>query len=68
MPFRIRAVPNFPVVEEYETTFADWQVHNDSTRWRGTGDCAEFPHNAGSLEEKIDEQQDRKIITGGGGY
>ncbi len=66
MPFRVRPVHNFPVIEEYETTFADWQVHNDRTRWVGTGDTAEFPHNPGSLEEKIDEEQDRKII--GKGY
>ena len=64
MAFKVRPVPLNPQVEEYETTFADWQRQDDHTRWVGTGNCAEFPHNPGSLEEKIDEEQDRKIIGG----
>jgi len=62
--FRTRPVPHFPVVEEYETTFADVQVADDRARWRGTLAPYEFPHNEGALEEKIDEKQDRKVLYG----
>ena len=56
----------FTPVEEYETTFADMQNALDRADWVGYGCTGEFPHNAGSLEEKIDEEQDRKIVKGPG--
>jgi len=60
--------PFFPVVEEYETTFEDIQVREDRVRWQRGGFTGEFPHNAGSYEEKIDEEQDRQISNGRRGY
>jgi hypothetical protein len=53
--------PFFPVVEEYEETFSEFQTREDRTRWVGSGFTGEFPHNPGSLEEKIDADLDRKI-------
>jgi len=65
---RKRIDPFFPVVEEYETTFEDMQVREDRVRWQGGGFTGEFPHNAGSYEEKIDEEQNRQISNGRGRY
>ena len=56
----------FPVVEEYEPTFADIQRDDDRSRWAGYGFTGEFPHNPGSYEEKIDEEEDRRIEKGRG--
>lgn len=64
MSFKVRPVPDNPQVEEYETTFTDWQNTWDRARWIGCGFTGEYPHNPGSLEEKVDEAQERKIVRG----
>ena len=50
-----------PPIEEYETTFDDVKNALDHTGWQGCGFVGEFPHNAGSLEEKLDDQEKRQI-------
>ncbi len=62
MAFRIRPVPFNPVVEEYAPEFPDIQHDMDMHSWRGDASTMEFPHNPGSLEEKIDEEQKRRIV------
>ena len=72
----INVIPQYPVVEEYEKTFRDFQQADDQTRWIGMGFTGELPHNPGSLEEEIDEEQRRIAIDringrlkgGGRGY
>ena len=64
MAFRIRPVPFAPVVEEYAPDFTDMQQDLERHNWQGTGSTMEFPHNQGALEEKIDEEQHRKIAGG----
>lgn len=69
MAKNIRTTPRpflggFPVVEEYEPTFADIQRDDDRSRWVGYGWTGEFPHNPGSYEEQIDEEEDRRIEKG----
>ena len=53
--------PFFPVMEEYEETFTEFQTRDDRSRWVGTGFTGEFPHNEGSYEEKIDADLERKV-------
>jgi len=53
-------------VEEYATTFSDMQNDIDRAKWVGRGCTTEFPHNPGALEEKLDEEQHRKIEKGPG--
>ncbi len=50
-----------PPIEEYETTFDDVKNALDHTSWQGCGFVGEFPHNAGSKEEQLDEQEKRQI-------
>lgn len=61
-----RAFVRIPFVpyEEYATTFGDMQRDLDRAGWVGTGCTAEFPHNEGSLEKQVDEEQGRKIAGG----
>ena len=54
----------FPVVEEYEPTFADLQRDRTRAEWVGYGWTGEFPHNPGSYEEQIDEEENRRIEKG----
>lgn len=49
--------PQYPNHETYDVTFADYQKASDQARWIGTLSTHEFPHNAGALEEEIDEKQ-----------